>query len=414
MLRPCSRRSRSLAQPIRRSILDRLRDREHLVGELVRSPRAQPAAHVQAPSGAARCRVRDRPRRRPPSLVRTPGRAPRRARRVADAVPLAVGVPPRPPRHPPGLDARRRRHPMTDDLSLHRRRPPDGARRAALPPPDREGVAGGDLPRTPSEPGFPIRCRARASSRRRDALPGVRRRRCGEAGIGRDRSSAPHLLAFTWGTDRLTFELAPDGDGTRFVLTHCLRRPGRRGQLRDRLGVVPGGPAQRARRRTRAGSGPRGRPGTRSWSTSSGSTGRRSPSSADGWTVRYERQLTCPAEVAWDLWFGHRPGHRRAAPGPGRRRAADAVHGAGPRDRHDDRRRRAAAAGLRRGARPAGPATTCASSSTPGTGHGARLVLTVSGTDPAELDAAMEQWGGGAVGHLASEAARWALANSAA
>jgi hypothetical protein len=51
---------------------------------------------------------------------------------------------------------------------------------------------------------------------------------------------------------------------------------------------------------------------------------------------------------------------------------------------------------------------------TEGTGHGARVVLTVSGSDPAERDAAVEQWGGGAVGHLASEAARWALSEAGA
>jgi uncharacterized protein YndB with AHSA1/START domain len=31
---------------------------------------------------------------------------------------------------------------------------------------------------------------------------------------------APRRLTFTWGTDRLTFELTPDGDGTTFALTH--------------------------------------------------------------------------------------------------------------------------------------------------------------------------------------------------
>ena len=51
---------------------------------------------------------------------------------------------------------------------------------------------------------------------------------------------------------------------------------------------------------------------------------------------------------------------------------------------------------------------------TTGTGHGARLVLTVSGTDPTEREAARDQRGNGAVGHLASEAARWALSGSAA
>ena len=49
-----------------------------------------------------------------------------------------------------------------------------------------------------------------------------------------------------------------------------------------------------------------------------------------------------------------------------------------------------------------------------GTGHGARLVLTVTGSDPAERGAAIDQWGSGAVGHLAREAARWALTDASA
>ena len=50
---------------------------------------------------------------------------------------------------------------------------------------------------------------------------------------------------------------------------------------------------------------------------------------------------------------------------------------------------------------------------TEGTGHGARLVLIVTGTDPAERVAATEEWGA-AVGHLASEGARRALAGASA
>jgi uncharacterized protein YndB with AHSA1/START domain len=32
-------------------------------------------------------------------------------------------------------------------------------------------------------------------------------------------AEAPHRLAFTWGEETLRFELHPDGDGTRLVLT---------------------------------------------------------------------------------------------------------------------------------------------------------------------------------------------------
>ena len=45
-----------------------------------------------------------------------------------------------------------------------------------------------------------------------------------------------------------------------------------------------------------------------------------------------------------------------------------------------------------------------------GTAHGVRITLTVTGTDPAERDAAAQMWGTGAIGHLAAMAAEWAMA----
>jgi hypothetical protein len=47
---------------------------------------------------------------------------------------------------------------------------------------------------------------------------------------------------------------------------------------------------------------------------------------------------------------------------------------------------------------------------TEGTGHGARITLTVTGTDLAERDEAAAVWGTRAIGHLADEAAKWAMA----
>ncbi len=37
---------------------------------------------------------------------------------------------------------------------------------------------------------------------------------------------APELLEFTWGDDRLRWELEPSGDGTRLTLRHTLHKPG--------------------------------------------------------------------------------------------------------------------------------------------------------------------------------------------
>jgi hypothetical protein len=44
-----------------------------------------------------------------------------------------------------------------------------------------------------------------------------------------------------------------------------------------------------------------------------------------------------------------------------------------------------------------------------GTGHGVKITLTVTGTDPAERDAAAQMWATGAIGHLAASAAEWAM-----
>ena len=45
-----------------------------------------------------------------------------------------------------------------------------------------------------------------------------------------------------------------------------------------------------------------------------------------------------------------------------------------------------------------------------GTGHGVKITLTITGSDPAERDAAVQMWATGAIGHLASTAAEWAMA----
>ena len=98
-----------------------------------------------------------------------------------------------------------------------------------------------------------------------------------------------------------------------------VRRPLRRAELRHRLGAVPRRPAQRARRRAAAAARPRHRP-----ARGAGPRVRPRPARGDRvrlarWTVRVERQLTCPAEVAWDLWFGkdRDTGEQRSAPAVG-------------------------------------------------------------------------------------------------
>lgn len=218
----------------------------------------------------------------------------------------------------------------------------------------------------------------------------------------------PRRLIFTWGTDRMTFELAPDGDGTIFALTHsfddrfgapsfatgweiCL------GGLRSVLASEPLPPPDRGIARHEE-------------LVHEFGLDRPEVTESDGrWTVRVERQLTCPAEVAWDLWFGkdRDTGEQRAAPAVGEPltpyMAPDVVIGTMTEvDVHRVFAFNVAPTG--------GPGEHIRVELADGTGHGVRITLTVSGADPAERDAAAQMWGTGAVGHLAASAAEWALA----
>ena len=218
----------------------------------------------------------------------------------------------------------------------------------------------------------------------------------------------PRRLAFTWGADRLTFELVPDGGGTTFALTHsfidrygapsfatgwelCL------GGLRSVLAGEPLPPPDRgiARHEELVHEFGLDRPEVTE------SEGR--------WTVRVERQLTCPAEVAWDLWFGkdRETGEQRAAPAVGQPltpyMAPDVVIGT----MTEVELHRVLAFDV---APTGGPGNHVRVELGGGTGHGVRLTLIVTGTDPGERDPAAEMWGAGAVGHLAATAAEWAMA----
>jgi uncharacterized protein YndB with AHSA1/START domain len=219
---------------------------------------------------------------------------------------------------------------------------------------------------------------------------------------------APRRLAFTWGTDRLTFELTAGDDGTTFSLTHsfddrygaasfatgwefCLAG------LRSVLAGDPLPPPDRgvARHEELVHEFGLDRPET---------------TETDGrWTVRVERQLTCPAEVAWDLWFGkdRDTGQQRSAPAVGQPltpyMAPDVVIGTMTEvDLH-----RVLAFDV---APTGGPGEHLHLEFADGTGHGVRVILTVTGTDPGDRDAAAQMWGTNAIGHLAASAAEWATA----
>jgi hypothetical protein len=220
----------------------------------------------------------------------------------------------------------------------------------------------------------------------------------------------PRLLAFSWGADRLTFELATAGAGTSFALTHSFDDRGGAASFATGWEICLSG-----LRHALAGEPvPTPDRGVERHEELVGEFGLARPQITDHagrWTIRHERQLTCPAEVAWDLWFGtdRDTGEQRGAPAVGEAltpyHAPDVVIGTMT---EVDRPRVLAFDVVPAG----GPGEQVRVELREGTGHGARMVLTVHGSDPAERRAAIDQWAG-AVAHLAAAAARWVLSSGA-
>lgn len=213
----------------------------------------------------------------------------------------------------------------------------------------------------------------------------------------------PHRLAFSWDTDRLEFDLRSNDSGTTFVLTHffddragaasfatgwemCLAA------LSDLLAGNPPRPANRGTDRHEE------------LVTRFGLNLPLVTRTPDGWQARFERQLICSAEVAWNLFFGIDPttGEQRNAPGIGEQfhpyAAPEIVLGTVT---EVDRPRVFAFETA-----PDEPGDRVRLELTAGTGHGARLILEVSGRIDAELDPVIDQWGGGAIEEIARQAAR--------
>ena len=111
----------------------------------------------------------------------------------------------------------------------------------------------------------------------------------------------PRLIAYTWDTDHLRWELHPDGDGTRLVLLHTFD---------DRAGAASFGAgwhtcivALDLALDGRAGEDP----GVddialhERFVTQFGLDAGAVESDAGGWRVRHERQLTRPADAVWEV-----------------------------------------------------------------------------------------------------------------
>jgi len=218
----------------------------------------------------------------------------------------------------------------------------------------------------------------------------------------------PRLLAFTWDTDHLRFELSPDADGTEVVLLHTFDDlPGAASfaagweGCTEALYIDLAGDAvpewSRAERRHEQ---------------LVGAFGLDAPVADEvdddgSWRVVFERQMVAPADVVWNLVLGvdHSTGSQRRAPAVGQPftpwAAPDYVLGTVTDvvpgkllawDCSADE-----------------PGDAIRLELVDGTGHGARLRLSVTGRDPAERAPATEQWHDG-VANTAAEALERALA----
>lgn len=213
----------------------------------------------------------------------------------------------------------------------------------------------------------------------------------------------PHHLAFSWDTDRLAFDLRSNGSGTTFVLTHFF--DDRAGAASFATGweicltalsdLLAGNPPQRSGRGTDR---------HEELVTRFGLDLPLVTRTPNSWQARFERQLICTAEVAWNLFFGADPatGEQRKAPAigePFHPYAAPEID-LGTVTEVDPPNLFAFETA------PGEPGDMVRLQLTAGTGHGARLILEVSGHVDTELDAAIDQWGGGAIAEIARQAAK--------
>lgn len=195
----------------------------------------------------------------------------------------------------------------------------------------------------------------------------------------------PHRLAFTWDTDHLEFTLFPDGEGTLLTLVHLFDdKPGA-------ASFATGWELCLAALLNENAPTPQGRKIPERHEELLIRFGLDTPEvtqQSEDWLVVYERQLTCSAEVAWQLFVAAAPG----AP-MGKATMVDA-----PQQFAFD-----VADGV--------PGESVRVELRPGTGQGARLRLEVSGSGEGDLKAALDVWGSGTVATVAREAAALAVAD---
>ncbi|GLY13133.1 hypothetical protein Kisp01_01490 [Kineosporia sp. NBRC 101677] len=233
-------------------------------------------------------------------------------------------------------------------------------------------------------------------------------------------SDPPRRLIFTWDSDQLEFTLAPDGDGTLFTLTH---------RFDDRPGAASfatGWEQCLNALLNEAAPAPQGRKATARHEELVLRFGLDQPEitwAGQEWTIRYERQLSCDADTAWNLLFGDEvpiAGHTfppRVSSFPAASNASQAVSSTFPPGDIEFRTKQPDQTTLGRLTTvdapraftfevPDGvPGRAGSGRLGAGTGQGARLFLEVTGSGKDELQTALVVWGTEAVAGLARAAA---------
>jgi len=214
----------------------------------------------------------------------------------------------------------------------------------------------------------------------------------------------PRLLAFTWDTDHLRFELTPIADGTELVLLHTFD---------DRAGAASFGSGwDTCFGSLRAGLAgeplPDPDPAVARHEAMVAVFGLDAPAvdqvAADGrWQIVFERQMVVPQAEVWDLLLGVDPatGEQRRAPGV----SEPLTPWAAPDHVLGTVTEVVPGKVLAWDCSPAEPGETVRFHFVEGTGHGGRLVVSLTGTDPAERPAARGQWRQG-IENTAAQAAQ--------
>lgn len=214
----------------------------------------------------------------------------------------------------------------------------------------------------------------------------------------------PQRLRFSWSTDQMALDLQEESGGTRLTLTHefddlpgaasfatgweaCLE--GLHAVLDDRPVPDPG--PRRARHEELAARFGLDEPEV--------------DETAEGWSLHVERQLVCPPDGVWDLLVGDRdvPPEESISVVAGEALLTPRAPQA-PREVLGYLTEVDIPALLAVDIVESEPGDHLRLALGPGTGHGARLTLTVRGRDPREKDHAITRWRDGLVRALARSA----------